>query len=580
MSVLRYYEDELAYLRELGDAFGRANPQVAGLLSKQASDPDVERLLEGFAFLTSRLRARLDEQLPELSQGMLALLWPHYLRPVPSMSIVEFQPSETGMAVRLPAGTALASRPVEGIACQFRTALDQAVIPGSVTGATLQEFAASARLDLTLTPTPRGRAASLVENGLRLFIHDRSGSRLGVRLLAALLTEVDRVELSDGSNGVVLPGAALRQGGLAAEDAVLPWPNAAFPGYRILQEYLAFPERFQFVDLPPVAGLSARAVGQPLEIRIQFRRPLDLPGRVTAELFRANCGPVINLREMSAEPIRPERDHVEYRLTPASAAGRYARVHSVLSVRGAIQGQAERIEFPPFETMRHLGVGAAPVYYRLHQRPAVLGRGVETWITFVDDQDRALVPRVDSLSIQLLCTDGELAELVPIGGIDQPGIGSPATMPLANITPVTAELPPPVGGDLLWRLVSGLARGMRPLEDIEALRAMISSYDFRSLYDEQARRRLGLVLDSLLRIETTGFDLLIRGVPARGRRVTLAVAESGLGGPAEVYLFGAVLDAFLGVYAGLNTATQLVVEGTEAKFRHVWPVRGGGVPLL
>lgn len=580
MSVLRYYEDELAYLRELGDAFGQANPLVADLLSKQASDPDVERLLEGFAFLTSRLRARLDEELPELSQGMLALLWPHYLRPVPSVSIVEFQPSDTGAAVHLPAGTTLASRPVEGISCEFRTSLDQTVVPGRVTGTTLQEFAGSARLDLTLTPAPRSRTAGLVEDGLRLFLHDRSGSRLGVRLLAALLTDVERIEFGDGSATVVLPGTTLRHCGLAADDAVLPWPGGAFPGYRILQEYLTFPERFFFVDLPPVSGLSARAVGQPLGIHFHFRRPLDLPGRVTADLIRLNCGPVINLRELSAEPIRPERDHVEYRLTPASAAGRYARVHSVLSVRGAIQGAVERIDFPPFESMRHLGPGAAPVYYRLHQRPAVLGRGIETWITFVDEQDRALAPRVDSLSIQLLCTDGEIAELVPVGGIDRPGIGSSATMPFANVTAVTAELPPPIGGDLLWRLVSGLARGMRPLEDIDALRATISAYDFRSLYDEQARRRLGLMLDSLLRIETAGFDLLVRGVPARGRRVTLVVAESGLGGSAEVYLFGAVLDAFLGVYAGLNTATQLVVEGTEAKFRHMWPVRGGGVPLL
>ena len=88
----RYYQDELAYLRELGKEFAKAHPALAPMLAGPGSDPDVERLLEGVAFLTSKLRLKLDDELPEIVHSLLEILWPHFLRPIPSTTIVEFNP--------------------------------------------------------------------------------------------------------------------------------------------------------------------------------------------------------------------------------------------------------------------------------------------------------------------------------------------------------------------------------------------------------------------------------------------------------------------------------------------------------
>src|SRR4030095_3561713 len=87
-----YYQEELAYLREMGKEFAAAHPAVAHMLESSGADPDVERLLEGVAFLTGRVRQKLDDEIPELFQSLMSLLWPHYLRPVPSTSILQFTP--------------------------------------------------------------------------------------------------------------------------------------------------------------------------------------------------------------------------------------------------------------------------------------------------------------------------------------------------------------------------------------------------------------------------------------------------------------------------------------------------------
>lgn len=576
MSINRYYEDELAYLRDLGDAFGKANPAIAGLLSRRASDPDVERLMEGFAFLTGRLRQRLDEELPELSHGLLSLLWPHYLRPIPAMSILEFAPPSSGAVVRMPAEAPVESRPIEGSACRFRTCFASDLLPFVVSRATLEEGAASAVLTLVLTS--RGGAAPALLAGVRprLFLHGGRAAGLGQRLLRLLLT--DLVAIEAGPQRLPLPVAGMAHAGYGPGEAVLPWPDNAFPGYRIMQEYLAFPDRFLFVDLPPLP--DAALAGAEVELRFLIGRKPDLPGRIGPENFRLNCVPVINLYPAEVAPLSPDPGRLEHRLVPEWPASRFARVHSVDRVEGAVQGRGERIPYPAFESFRHALPAGGGRFYRARRRPSVVGRGTEVWLSFVDGRDQAAGPEADVISAAVTCTDGELAELVPIGGIDQVAVGSPASGGFSNITPVMPEASPPLGGDTLWRLVSGLARSLRPLDDIGSLAALIAGYDFRATQDEQARQRLGLLLGGLKSIQVDPMEVLIGAIPVRGRLVTLTVAESGFGGAAGAFLFGAVFDAFIGVHAGLNTCYRLTVRGTETSALFTWPVRAGQGPVL
>jgi type VI secretion system protein ImpG len=133
---LDYYEQELTYLRKLGAEFAQRYPKVASRLRlepAQCEDPHVERLLEGFAFVAARLHRRLDEDFPEVSEALLEMLHPQLVRPVPSMAVVELEldPAQGILpgGFRVPRGSRLQSRPVQGVPCEFRTAYDTTLWP-------------------------------------------------------------------------------------------------------------------------------------------------------------------------------------------------------------------------------------------------------------------------------------------------------------------------------------------------------------------------------------------------------------------------------------------------------------------
>src|SRR5512134_4029355 len=93
--LLRYYNQELQHLREMGAEFAQQFPKIAARLGVdgiEVADPYVERLLEGAAFLAARVQLRLDAEFPRFTQRLLEIVYPNYLAPTPSMLIAQFQP--------------------------------------------------------------------------------------------------------------------------------------------------------------------------------------------------------------------------------------------------------------------------------------------------------------------------------------------------------------------------------------------------------------------------------------------------------------------------------------------------------
>src|SRR5436305_3315919 len=139
--LLLYYERELSFLRQMGAEFAGRYPKIASRLviePDKCEDPHVERLLESFAFLAARVHLKIDDEFPEITEALLSILYPHYLRPIPSMAIAELQldPDQALAAgVHVPLQAVLHSRPVSGAPCQFRTCYDTKLWPMKVTEA-------------------------------------------------------------------------------------------------------------------------------------------------------------------------------------------------------------------------------------------------------------------------------------------------------------------------------------------------------------------------------------------------------------------------------------------------------------
>src|SRR5512140_343927 len=219
----------------MGQAFGEANPRVAGLLAERGGDPDVERLLEGFAFLSARIRERMDDAVPEIIAGLTQLLLPHYLRSVPACSIVELTPALRALRARakVPAGAELAAAPVDGTRCVFRTTAEADVLPLQALETSLdQSVSAAPVLRLQLLTTEPGRLEVFQPQGIRLFIHAEPS--VGPLVLAWLCRFCRGVQVR-GQDGrrVRLGPEAIHPVGLDPGFALIPWPRLAPPGFRL-----------------------------------------------------------------------------------------------------------------------------------------------------------------------------------------------------------------------------------------------------------------------------------------------------------------------------------------------------------
>jgi type VI secretion system protein ImpG len=582
MALNQYYEDELSYLREMGDIFARETPKLAGFLSRQAEDPDVERLLEGFAFLTARLRQRLDDEMPEVVHGLIQLLWPHYLRPVPPITMLAFDQTDAGTpgAIRVARGTSLRSRMIDGVSCAFSTCYDVDVLPMRVTKVDLENRQTSARLDIKLKLLPRGNLHALSGGRLRLYFATDREPLVGRSLYLWMLRHATQIHVhSEAGDSLKLPPEAVVPAGFAGNEGVLPAPNVSFSGFRLIQEYLAYPEKFLFVDVTGLAPLAEWSAKQ-ITLTFEFRRPLPSQIRVVDANVRLNCTPAINLLTTDAQPVRVDGAKAEYRLQPSGTAG--FSIHSVEQVTGYMQGRAEPVRYVPFESFRHdlPGQDTGSIFYRVRVRPSVVGRGIDHYLAFVNRRDHLVVPTVEVVSVGLVCSNGGLAERLAPGSIDQPGADMPSAVSVTNISAVVGEVPPPLADGLLWRLVAGLARNFGSIVDIQSLRGVIASYDFRAVHDAQARRRLELLSEGLSEFNHSEMDWVVRGRPVRLRALELVAAESKLGGEAELFLLGSVLDAFFNAFASINSLHRFSVRGGESNVVYQWPPRPGAASPL
>ncbi|MFG1418016.1 type VI secretion system baseplate subunit TssF [Xanthobacter sp. V0B-10] len=582
MTLNRYYQDELAYLRDLGDIFAQENPKLASFLSRKASDPHVERLLEGFAFLTATLRQRLDNDLPELVHDLLRLIWPAYLEPVPPVTTLAFRhaPGSDGTALRVPRGTQVRSRALEGTSCPFATCFDLSVLPFELGDPALENTASGAEIALDLDCLPHASFAPLAEHRLRLHFAPQGDPAQAGHLHLWMLAHLRRIQVRHGEETVLsLPPTAVTPGAFTREEAVLAQPGNAIEGFRLLQEYLLVPDKFLYVDIAGLAPL-AQTAARGLRLVFQFARPLPQQVRLPPGAIRLNCTPAVNLFHTDARPLSVDGGKTEYRLVPIQGEG--LSIHAVEGVSGYVQGASERIVYTPFESFRHdlPGERAHRAYYRLRAKPAVSGRRIDHYLSFVNRLDERAVPAAETVSIGLVCSSGRLAERVPAGAVSQPGNNTPSGVLFENIAPVAPEIPPPLADGLLWRLVAALACNFSSVANVEALRQLIATFDFRAVQDDQMRQRLALLLAGLERFENTSGDIMVRGVPARIRRFTLVCQESKVGGEAEMFLLGSVLDRMLSAFATVNSMHQFAVRGSEGNVRYEWAPRQGVKQLL
>ena len=599
--LLPYYERELSFIRRMGAEYAARYPKIAGRLLLEANrceDPHVERLLQAFALLTARIRFKLDDEFPELTDALLNTLYPHYLAPLPSFSIAQFvldpeQGKLTG-GHRIERGAMLHTQPVQGAPCRFRTCAPVTLWPIEIVAAGFDPpdryrapVRAAAVIRIRLNCAAGVQWQDLRLENLRFFIYGEAP--LAYRLYELIFRNVRHVQFrsEDGRQSVDLAASSLAPGGFDQGEAVLPYTARSFEGYRLLQEYFAYPEKFLFFDIGGFGRARTAQFGTALDVLLFLDRAPALEQRIGADNFRLGCVPVVNLFERIAEPIRVTHAETEYRVIPDVRRQNATEVYSIDRVTSAPAGKREPVLFQPFFSFKHVTERESqPAFWYAARRPARADSdaGTEVFLSLVDLNFRPAEPPADTLSLHVTCTNRDLAGKLPIGG-DPKGSHDfelEGAAPLARIICLrkpTPSLRPRSGRGAYWRLLSHLSLNYLSICDgAEALREILRLYDFSdsSAVSQQIEGITGVKSRRVVgRPASMGWNGFCRGI-----EVNIEFDEEKYIG-SGVFLFASVLERFLGLYASLNSFSQLIatIRQREEPLKR-WPPRAGSQILL
>ena len=608
--LLEYYEKELAYLRQSGGQFAETHPKIAGRLKiseEIVEDPHVSRLLEGVAYLNARIQKKLDDDFPELTDSLLEVLYPHYLQPIPSTSVIQFKPSEDlDCRYSIATNTLLETEPFHGQTCQFETRYPVQLWPIEIsqvkysirpfkTPGSEQVKGAQSVLQISIRSTIAGIPIKELDiDNIRFYLRGQPQHRF--KLYEQLLNNNIKIAVTSADKEseekpIFLTRSIIQPVGFRDEEGILPYPLNAFSGYRLLTEFFACPEKFLFIDFNQLHLATQNNETDTLHLYIYLDEAnQELERNLTADNLALGCTPIINLFDHTADPIPLNQEQSEYKVVADVRASECMEVHSITRV-DAIQANGEKRNIAPlYQTPFH------------NQRPIAQHRNGEHWlsrrqerhdtdattntlISVTDLHFHQLPPADETLNIKTLCFNRNLPSKLPFGG-GQPTLlcvgDTPPIQSISCLTPPTEVIRPATGKAAQWKLISHLnlnhlSLGNSP-EALLSLKELLNLYNFHSTASSQA------LIDSIIKlhIAPTTAPITVSGKTTlcRGTEITLELDDSLLSGT-NAYLFASILEYFFALHCSINTFTRLIVniKGKDGALKK-WPPRAGEKALI
>jgi type VI secretion system protein ImpG len=619
---LRYYSQELQHLREVGGEFAAEFPKIAGRLgldSFECADPYVERLLEGFSFMAARVQMKIDAEFPRFTQHLSELVYPHLLAPTPSMAVVQLQPDLTNPALQkgflVPRGSSMRSVLGKGdnTACEYRSAHDLTLWPIELTEAKFfTHSGAQAGLNVQLPPAVKaGVRLRLKSTGAAfkdlpldtLQLHLRGADEMPVRILECLLGSVEGVLVTPVARPAawhrLLPKSALRPLGFAEEEALLPSGKRSFQGYRLLQEYFAFPQRFQFVALAGLQAALRQCPDKEVEITILLNRAdVQLEKTLDVSNFALHCTPAANLFQRRADRINVSGEQLEYHVLVDRTRPMDYEVFRVDAVTGYGTGQGAEQTFQPFYAAKDLGtLHQAQAFFQVRREPRQVSQrqrrdgprssyvGSETFIAIVDGADAPYSSDLRQLGLSVWCTNRDLPLTMAIGVgktdflLDE---GGPVTSARCLAGP-SQPLPSFAEGSMAWRLLNQLSLNYLSLLDTDPQQGAVALREMLALYCHPADLNAQRQVEGVRSIASKS---ITRRMPSpgpitvgRGLQITVTFDDAAFEGTGA-FVLGAVLSEFFAQYVSINSFTETVIRTIGRGDIMRWPARVGACAIL
>ncbi len=607
--LLPYYEKELAFIRQMGAEFAREHPKIAGRLgvsSEAIEDPHVSRLIESFAYLNARIQHKLDDDFPELSDALLGVLFPHYQRPIPSMSIVQFvaDREQLDASYIMPKNTLLETEQFQGENCRFSTVYATELMPFFVSEAALvgRPFAtpgsasirgAGAVLRIQLkTFTSAISMSDLKPNRLRFYL---KGQPQHVNpLYEMLLNECQNLVLTSSETDVTpifLGKDAIKAVGFGSEEGLFPYPPSSFIGYRLLTEFFVFPEKYMFIDIEGMAEKIPLNATTELNLYIYLNNSdVELEHNISADTFALGCTPIVNLFEHKADPIKIDHTRLEYQIIADIRRPLGFEVYSVDNVV-ASTAEGEKKDYLPFYGLKHEHQdNDNHAYWHASRRHSKLNHadrdeGTNIFLTLVDLQFNPNVPDDRTLIIDVTCSNRDLPAKLPFN-MEQPKLqcvnGAPPCERIRCLTQPSGTIRPPMRNGARWRLLSHLNLNHLSITGTgnatESIKEILRLYDFK---ESSATRALIASIDSLnARPVSAPLNIDGHATLCRGIEIEVVIDDSQFTGSSS-YLFASILEHFFGLYCSINSFTRVLVKRKNKEgYLKKCPPRAGEKILL
>ncbi len=551
------------------------------MLAERSGDPDVERLIEGFAFLAARIREKIDDSVPEVVHHLADLVFPHFLRPVPATSIIEFTPNIPAMGggLSVERGTEVLAKPLEETACQFRTTQVVDIVPARILDVVVDRSSADKpKIRIVFEGSDVARdAMAMPGKSLRLFLQGELALTTTLRLWLLRYCRSFRVRSADGRE-LELGTRSIQPAGFHADEALVPWPDFAPQGLRYLQEYFCLPEKFLFIDIQNLE-LARDLIGERFELVFSMDHPPELPGELQSNSVRLHCTPIVNIFDTNADPIGLSTFTREKVIRAAALDPDHMEVYSVNKVVGIRPGRAERREYQRFFDYSQAAPNSGQHYYQLSHVQSPINDGLDVYLSVHTPRDIAPDTEDQTLSIDVSCTNRSLPAELRVGDITEPGLAVPSLVTLRNILPVTMPVRPPMGSELHWRLLSHLSMNYSSLADKTRLAAICNLYNFQGAQDSSlsyANRRRS---DGIRGVQSASARRVMNRAPVRGVATTVELEAANYSSLGEAELFGSILNEIFAARVAINSFHELTIQVQPFNIEYTWPARNGQLAI-
>lgn len=600
--LLRHYNQELQHLREMGAEFAAQFPKIASRLridGLEVSDPYVERLLEGFAFLTARIQLKLDAEFPRFTQRLVEILYPQFLAPMPSMLIAKLnsEPGNIALAsgVKVGRGSKLKSQagrsgPTE---CQFRSAHDVTLWPIEIASAEYFSHASNLPLNgkadwkkfgggvrMTFRVESGGDFSAIGLDDLRLHISasDETAYRLYELICGNTLGVVLMSGKGSSSKHVLIDAGAIEPVGFDEDHALLPTTLRGFEGYRLMQEYFAFPQRFLFFDVLGFGDALRQLGGQEVEIVFLFAKgDSSLLQTVDASSFSLNCVPAVNLFEHRCDRIHVDRGSHDLHVVPDRVRPMDFEIHEIREVTGYGVGLESERRFVPLYSAFHTEEHGHEAYFAVQREPRMLSTtqrrdgprssyiGSEVFISIVDSREAPFSDDLQQLGVAATCSNRDLPLLMPVG-TSSGDLSLEQSVPVSSVRIIKGPSRPLSAqreGNVAWRLINQFTLNHLSLNDTDQEQGAAAIRELLRLYTHEGDATLNKQIDGIRSLTTRQ---VVRRLPmpgpiafGRGVQIELEVDEMAFQG-SSAFLFGGVLERFFARHVSMNGFTETMVR--------------------